>query len=82
VQDVRITELVLDRLRPWVSGVNWGLFTGHDSRVCPNCGNVELDRLDGTKTAVTGRYVTWRCRKCGTVARDAQRSVSVPMRGA
>ena len=80
-QDTIITEAVLDRLRPWLTGINWGLFTGHGSRVCPHCGSALLDRQNGTHAAVTGRYETWRCRACGTLAREARRSVSVNMRG-
>ncbi len=81
LQDVRVTEAAFVRLRPWLTGINWGLFAGHGSRVCPTCGANRMTRQRGTHTAITGRYEVWRCDECGSLARESKRSVSTPTRG-
>jgi len=81
-RDVVITEQAYHKLRPFiVPGPNWGLFTGHGSRVCPTCGANRMTRQKGTQTAITGRYEVWRCDECGSLARESKRSVSTPTRG-
>ncbi len=81
LQDVSITLAAMERLKPWLTGINWGLFAGHGSRVCPTCGANRMTRQRGTHTAITGRYEVWRCDECGSLARESKRSVSTPTRG-
>jgi len=80
--DVGPTSLegVLDRLRPWISGVNYGLYGADDARVCVNCGGQSMSPAGSAVTAVT-RYPAYRCDACGTVMRGKNRSAAVPMRG-
>lgn len=77
IQDVRLTELVYDAIRPFIKGhPNLGLWAGYDAdgrpiEVCANCGSTNLDSpTDATdtrktvKTALTA-YALVTCRDCG-----------------
>lgn len=79
-QDVRITEAVFDRLRPYVRGINFGLYAADGAVMCVNCGSEALSPAGSATTAVT-RYPAYRCDECGTVQRGKHRSAAVPMRG-
>ena len=79
-QDSRITELVFDRLRPYVRGINWGLYQANDTRCCTNCGSEDLEPAGYAAVAVV-RYAAYRCTQCGSVMRNNHRSAAVPMRG-
>lgn len=78
-QDVRVTEALFDRVRPYLKGMSWGLYRGDGSRVCRNCGHVVMTR-QGTVAGMTGLYEAWRCEQCKTINRAARRSAGVPMR--
>lgn len=80
VGDVRLTEELFDRLRPWVKGINWGLYVGDEARCCPNCGHDVLEPAGHAATGVT-RYPAYRCASCGAVSRGKNRSAAVPLRG-
>ena len=65
--DIKATEAVFDRLRPYIkNGPHLGMWTGN-SWSCPNCG------FDGIANNPTGeayanvtRYKAFQCEKCGT----------------
>jgi len=78
-QDVRVTEAVFDRLRPYVRGLNAGLYRADGTVCCPNCGSEELEPAGWATTAVT-KFPAYRCEQCGTVMRGKHRSAAVPMR--
>jgi hypothetical protein len=82
IGDVGQTSLegVIDRLRPWISGINFGLYGVDDGRVCVNCGGSSLSSAGSSVTAVT-RYPAYRCDSCGSIMRGKHRSAAVPMRG-
>lgn len=80
LQDSRITEMVFDRLRPYVRGVNAGLYQEDGAIVCVSCGSDQLSAAGWATTAVT-RYPAYRCDQCGSVMRGKHRSAAVPMRG-
>jgi len=79
-QDSRITELVFDRLRPYVRGINWALYGPDGTKCCPNCGSEDLEPAGFAAVAVV-RYAAYRCTACGSVMRNNHRSAAVPMRG-
>ena len=79
-QDVRITEACFDRLRPYLTGLNFGLFAADDTRCCINCGSENLEPAGWATTAVT-RFPSYRCVDCQTLMRGKHRSAAVPMRG-
>ncbi len=65
VGDVRLTERLFDRLRPWLGGaVNMALYTDA-TQACPNCGSTDYDR-DGYAYTAQTKYALHRCRKCLT----------------
>lgn len=63
-QDVVLTELLLDRLGPWVKGwPHMGLWSG-DERCCFRCGGTDLAHKGWHETAVS-RYARLQCQECG-----------------
>jgi hypothetical protein len=82
-QDVKVTELAFERLRPYLgNALNWGLTVGDDlnTRCCPTCGCEQLEPAGYYETGVT-RYTAWRCTECLAIMRSKSRSASVTMRG-
>jgi len=81
IMDVQLTERLWDeKLRPWVKGINWGLYVGDEAHVCPNCGHDTFTAAGYTYTSVTA-YLCKRCDKCSTLLRAKSRSRSVDVRG-
>lgn len=62
-QDVRTTEELFDRVRPWVPSLNLGVFS-EDERVCPACESSNVQRR-GTATKIKGTYPRFHCQDCG-----------------
>jgi hypothetical protein len=80
IGDVRLTEKLYDRLRPWIHGhPHLGLFTGEE-RSCDKCGSTNLKQEGRTTTAVTA-YVRFQCEDCGGWSRMNHRKAAVTMRG-
>lgn len=63
--DVKITEQLFDRLRPWITGMNLPLY-GEDSTemACTRCSGTNLTRR-GYAYTTTYRYQRYRCNGCG-----------------
>lgn len=79
LQDVRVTEMLYDYLRPWIPGhPHLGLFEGREW-CCPNCGHKKLKRNGTVKTAVTV-YANYVCNKCGKQIRANHRKAAVTSR--
>jgi DNA polymerase elongation subunit (family B) len=81
IQDVRLTEALYDRLRPWITNhPHVGLLL-NEERCCNRCGSKELV-LDDTRalTALT-TYARYRCADCGGWSRLNNRKANVTMRG-
>ena len=76
VQDVRLTEALYDRLRPWIKNHPHPGLYGGDAGGCPNCGSSNLV-ANGTAPTGTTLYGRLRCGDCGANARTA-RAVSTP----
>jgi hypothetical protein len=63
IGDVKLTERVLDVLRPWIPGFpHQGLYGGARAG-CPRCGSLNVAQEKYTRK-VTGRYTKWRCLDC------------------
>jgi hypothetical protein len=68
--DVELLEEVYVKIRPWIrSHPNLGLYVQSTEPVCPNCGNSTLDKTGKFYYTQTGKYETFRCKKCGAFGR-------------
>lgn len=70
VKDVRATEELYVKLRPWIVGhpnVSTELDDGHAH--CPKCGSDDLEKR-GKVTTQAGMYTQYRCRHCGGWSRS------------
>lgn len=80
VQDVRLTEQVYDRLRPWISThPHMGLYAAKQFS-CSNCGSTNVERRGYAYTAL-GRYQRFVCNDCGRYSRGASRDLGADIRG-
>ena len=68
--DVKVTERLYDRLRPWLIGhPNLAMFS-EDAWGCPHCGNEDIStNRQGDHYAYVQRYKQFQCKKCGTWVR-------------
>jgi len=80
--DVLATQACLERLRPWIKGMNLGLYYGTDDEPrCANCGQTgTLEPAGWASTALT-RYAAYRCSSCGSLMRNNHRKHSTTIRG-
>lgn len=78
-QDVVQTELLYDKVRPWIKGhPHMGLYIGEE-HCCPNCGSTELVRR-GYAYTPTSVFQQWRC-ECGRWSRSATSEARTTTRG-
>lgn len=63
-QDVVLLEQVFNRLRPWVTGINWKIYVG--SEVCGGCGTQRESVDTAAYSTKTRRYRAWSCGSCGS----------------
>lgn len=77
--DVEITEKLFEKMRPWIDGVNVGLYVDSDKPVCVNCGSEHLQRR-GWAYTTAGRYRRYECQGCGRWNRDSRRESTNDMR--
>lgn len=82
IHDVRITELLYTRLRPWVkANVHHGLFAPLDGvNRCPRCGSQALQRRGYARTTVAV-FHRMQCQACGSWSREKKSIGTVDMRG-
>lgn len=73
VGDIKITEAVYLKLRPWIkTHPHVGMFTG-DLDSCPKCGSTQLTRR-GTVYTTVQAYQQFQCKTCGGYSRSARRT--------
>lgn len=69
-QDVRLTERLYDRLKPWIKGhPNLGLYEQEKERCCPGCGSKKL-QARGRQFNNTLVYRRYQCNDCGRWSRS------------
>ena len=78
MNDVVVTEKLMDRLRPWLTGIHLGQFVNEDAAgnvaACPNCGSDQIEQYtDRTYKANIQTYAAMRCKKCGTPMRGTSK---------
>lgn len=79
MQDVRTTEELYFRIRPWIdTHPHMGLYTG-EKFSCRNCGGTDLERR-GFKILGTSKYQQFACKKCGAWSRATTRYEGVTTR--
>lgn len=66
-QDVRSTEEVYLKMRPWISShPNIGTFLESDKPHCPKCGSDQVIGRNGFRSVKQqGTYKRYQCKKCG-----------------
>ena len=64
IQDVVLLEQVYYKLRPWIKGINHGLYNTTTSLVCPNCGSNHYHSR-GSAVTSTCTYNRYQCQECG-----------------
>ena len=66
VQDVRITEALYDRLRPWIKGhPNVNMYRTERISGCPKCGSSDVE-ANGFHYTQTRAYRQFVCNACGS----------------
>lgn len=81
VRDVRLTEALYERLRPWIRRhPNVALVDGAGFG-CPSCGSDRMQRR-GTRAYTGGVYQLWHCQACRAWAKSAARSATTELRPA
>ena len=69
IQDVKATEKVYLKLRPYIVGhPNLAAYNDDDAMQCPKCTSTNMQRR-GTTVTQTGEYQRWVCGSCGGWAR-------------
>ncbi|MGH8235493.1 MAG: ribonuclease H-like domain-containing protein [Steroidobacteraceae bacterium] len=72
VQDVRSTEKVYLKLRPWIKNhPNISTFDLTPGGCCPNCGSADVKQI-GNATLQAGIYPQYQCNSCGAWSRGKQ----------
>ena len=81
IGDVKLTERLYDRLRPWIANhPPIGLWSGEE-KSCSMCGSTDLAAEGWTRTALT-MYAQLQCRNCGGWLRNNHRKHRVIVRAA
>jgi len=80
-EDVRLLEEVYLELRPWVKGhPNLALAIDAKEPCCPNCGGFEFEEGEGYYTTPQNRYISVRCKSCGSVNRKKESLITKEQR--
>ncbi|MBW1944544.1 MAG: hypothetical protein JRJ51_17160, partial [Deltaproteobacteria bacterium] len=75
-QDVRSLEQVYERLIPWTTTVNMGLYYDTDELICSKCGSRHVEKR-GPKRTKVGLYQAYRCLDCMGYSRARMREKRV-----
>lgn len=72
IQDVRTTEKVYLKLRPWIEQhPNLGVYDDNERPICPKCGSDRVIKSGGRRVSIKqqGVYTRYVCQNCGGWAR-------------
>lgn len=88
IQDVRATEKVYLKQRPWIEGhPNLGVYDSSEQHMCPKCGSGHVIKSKARiSVKQQGAYMQYVCRNCGGYSRgkvmqlplEKRRSLLVP----
>jgi hypothetical protein len=71
-QDIRATEKVYEKLRPWIKNhPNVSTYDLKPGGACPNCGSTNVQHV-GQATLQSGIYAQYQCLSCGAWPRGKQ----------
>lgn len=78
-QDVNITEMLYEKLLPYIK--HPGLYVADDDNnlVCPSCGGTNL-KEDGIYSTNLSKYQSLRCQDCGSLSRSKMNLLSKEQR--
>lgn len=77
LRDTALMEPIYDLLSPYVTEINWGLFSGEEF-VCPVCGTDDLQKR-GFKATGASVFQQYRCAN-GHWSRDSKRTTTTSLR--
>lgn len=79
-QDVRLTEQLFDRFKPW-TGINYAIYLNEDDSTprCTKCSSEELERRGFFYTTAMC-YQRYRCKDCGSWSRGKRRVYTTELR--
>ena len=79
IQDTALLEPLFEQMRPFIKGVNFGLWSDSET-ACPNCGSSNLQRRGYSRTTAS-TFQRYHCQDCGSWSRDSKRVDSTRLRG-
>ncbi|MEC4857213.1 hypothetical protein R2325_16685 [Mycobacteroides chelonae] len=80
IRDVDQTLELFYDMRPWLTGMNLGLFEDDDELHCPNCNSTHLT-YQGSRKNATYAYRRFQCQDCGKWGRDTRSFKRVEVTG-
>lgn len=78
IQDTKLLEPLFDKMKQFVTNVNFGLYTDHDM-ACTHCGSDNLQRRGFARTTA-GVFQRFQCNDCGGWCRDSKRTTTTSLR--
>lgn len=80
IQDTALLEPIYQKVLPWITNVNMGLFSGGDlDLLCTHCGSDDLERR-GFSHTTAGKFQRYQCRACAGWSKDPRRVSSTALR--
>lgn len=70
-RDVNETLAVYYDMRPWITGMNLGLYNEDGELQCPNCESTHLHRK-GIQAGQSYAYQRYQCQNCGKPVKDTR----------
>lgn len=80
IQDVRLTEKLYTRLRPWIKGHPSVTLVLGGTHNCPTCGSAKVQKRGFARTAMS-TFQQYQCNDCGSYSRSGKRLDGVDLRG-
>ncbi|SLJ50117.1 Uncharacterised protein [Mycobacteroides abscessus subsp. abscessus] len=80
MRDVDQTVELYYDTRPWLRGMNLGLWTEDGEMHCPNCNSTHITK-QGTRKNATRVYTRFQCQDCGKWLKDTHCIASTNVTG-